>query len=81
MPLQFFVYIINQLACSLAQGISSVTRAIIHKDESKEGERYKLLVEGLNLRAVIATPGIKGIATTSNHTMEVEKYLGIEAAR
>ena len=38
-------------------------------------------MEGLNLQAVMATPGVKGSATTSNHTMEVEKYLGIEAAR
>ena len=35
----------------------------------------------MNLRAVMATMGVKGTATTSNHTAEVEKTLGIEAAR
>ena len=55
-----------------------MNRAIIH---SKGGERYKLLVEGLNLQRVMATMGVRGIATTSNHTTEVEKALGIEAAR
>ena len=63
------------------QGIDSVNRAIIHIDEGRGGERYKLLVEGMNLQKVIATRGVKGTATTSNHTTEVEKSLGIEAAR
>lgn len=65
----------------VVKGINSVSRAIIHKDENKEGEKYKLLVEGLNLQAVMATRGVKGYLTTSNHTSEVEKTLGIEAAR
>ena len=65
----------------LLQGIDSVSRAIIHIDERKGGEKYKLLVEGMNLQRVIATRGVKGTATTSNHTAEVEKSLGIEAAR
>lgn len=65
----------------ILQGISSVTRAIIHMDEGKGGEKYKLLVEGMNLQAVMATRGVKGTATTSNHTAEAEKALGIEAAR
>lgn len=65
----------------IIQGIESVTRAIIHIDEDKGGERYKLLVEGMNLQRVMATMGVRGSATTSNHTAEVEKSLGIEAAR
>ena len=58
-----------------------MNRAIIHVDEGKDGGRYKLLVEGMNLQGVMATMGVKGTATTSNHTAEVEKALGIEAAR
>ena len=58
-----------------------MTRAIIHMDDGKESAKYKLLVEGLNLQAVMATMGVKGTLTTSNHTTEVEKTLGIEAAR
>ena len=50
-------------------------------DEGKGAEKYKLLVEGMNLQAVMATRGVKGTATTSNHTAEAEKALGIEAAR
>ena len=50
-------------------------------DGAGQNAKYKLLVEGLNLQAVMATMGVKGMHTTSNHTTEVEKTLGIEAAR
>ena len=36
---------------------------------------------GDNLREVIATPGVDGIHTKSNNTLEVASTLGIEAAR
>ena len=42
---------------------------------------YKLLIEGTDMRAVMGTPGLLGQHTTSNHIIEVEKTLGIEAAR
>ena len=66
---------------SLLQGIGSVSRAIIHMDESKGGRHYKLLVEGTNLQAVMGTKGVRGRSCTSNHTAEAEAVLGIEAAR
>uniref|UniRef100_A0A8D0VY18 DNA-directed RNA polymerase subunit n=2 Tax=Sus scrofa TaxID=9823 RepID=A0A8D0VY18_PIG len=65
----------------VVQGIPEVSRAVIHIDEQSGKEKYKLLVEGDNLRAVMATHGVKGTQTTSNNTYEVEKTLGIEAAR
>ena len=65
----------------LLQGIPSVSRAVITIDEKGGVQKYKLLVEGDNLQAVIATRGVKGTATTSNNTAEMEKTLGIEAAR
>ena len=50
-------------------------------DEGKGSVKYKLLVEGMDLCAVMATMGVAGTKTTSNHTAESEKALGIEAAR
>ncbi|XP_021363401.1 DNA-directed RNA polymerase III subunit RPC1-like isoform X1 [Mizuhopecten yessoensis] len=70
----------KELPGVMIKGIPSVTRAVIHIDEGST-EQYKLLVEGDNLRAVIATPGVKGSHVSSNNTLEVEKTLGIEAAR
>lgn len=65
----------------VVQGIPEVSRAVIHIDEQSSKTMYKLLVEGDNLRAVMATHGVNGSRTTSNNTYEVEKTLGIEAAR
>lgn len=42
----------------MIKGIPSVTRAVIHVDESKGDNSYKLLVEGDNLRNVMATHGM-----------------------
>ncbi|XP_031416675.1 DNA-directed RNA polymerase III subunit RPC1 isoform X2 [Clupea harengus] len=65
----------------VVQGIPEVARAVIHIDEASGKKKLKLLVEGDNLRSVMATHGVKGSRTTSNNTYEVEKTLGIEAAR
>ena len=62
----------------IISGIPSVGRAIIN--DTGAG-RYELLVEGNDLQAVMGTDGVKGHSTSSNHVMEVEKTLGIEAAR
>ncbi len=43
--------------------------------------RYEVLVEGRDLTAVMGTLGVVGAQTTTNHIMEVERVLGIEAAR
>lgn len=55
----------------VVQGIPEVSRAVIHIDEQSGKEKYKLLVEGDNLRAVMATHGVKGTKTSSNNTYEV----------
>lgn len=41
----------------MLQGISTVNRAVIHIDEKKGDTTYNLLVEGDNLRQVMATVG------------------------
>jgi DNA-directed RNA polymerase III subunit RPC1 len=58
-----------------------VDRAVIN-DITKDGVRtYNLLVEGTNLAAVMGVNGVNGLETRSNHIIEVEHTLGIEAAR
>ena len=52
------IYCKNIAVYIFLQGIQAVTRAVIHADE-KTGNTYKLLVEGDNLLAVLATPGRK----------------------
>ncbi|XP_065889671.1 DNA-directed RNA polymerase III subunit RPC1-like [Dysidea avara] len=75
-------HLMEELPQVVIKGINGVSRAIIHEDSSGgSGQQYKLLVEGTGLDAVMATPGVKGMATVSNHIIEVERYLGIEAVR
>ena len=64
----------------VVKGISTITRAVINQQSGREGH-YELLTEGYGLRDVMTTDGIVGTRTTSNHIMEVEQVLGIEAAR
>jgi hypothetical protein len=76
------VFMLQTMGISLqkviVQGIPSVERAVIN---DLGGGRYNLLVEGTNLQAVMGTEGVNATATTTNHVMEAERTLGIEAAR
>ena len=64
----------------LVKGIYSIHRAVINKAEDDSGE-LNLVVEGYGLKDVMLTPGVVAEQTTSNHIIEVEEVLGIEAAR
>ncbi|KAI9222317.1 DNA-directed RNA polymerase III subunit C1 [Blastocladiella britannica] len=70
----------------LVNGYGSIRRAVISEsqtpsDKPAGGPAYDLLVEGLGLRQVMNTDGVVGELTKSNHIVEVEQVLGIEAAR
>ncbi|OMO97199.1 RNA polymerase, alpha subunit [Corchorus olitorius] len=79
----------NLLPLVVVKGIKTVERAVIAEKKNEEknqkeqetGKQYHLLVEGLGLKAVIGIEGINGRKTISNHVMEMEQVLGIEAAR
>lgn len=66
------------------QGIAGISRAVINKPDTKEKadkEGLHLVVEGNQMLRVMATPGVVGTKVVSNHVMEMERTLGIEAAR
>ena len=65
----------------IVQGIPSVNRAVINESDKDGIVRYNLLMEGYGLAEVIGCPGIDGLHTTTNHILEVESVLGVEAAR
>jgi len=64
----------------MVKGIPNVMRAVISRKEQDES-KLALLVEGKGLQRVMVTPGIDFTRTKSNHVIEVEEVLGIEAAR
>lgn len=66
------------------KGYPEAQRAIISKDTKKNAngiEENKLLVEGYGLKLCMTTDGIDGTRTRTNSVMEMNKELGIEAAR
>lgn len=65
----------------IVQGIPSVNRAVINEIDKDGKQTYNLLVEGYGLQDVMGSPGIDGRHTWTNHVLEVESVLGIEAAR
>ncbi|TYZ65031.1 hypothetical protein PybrP1_003004 [[Pythium] brassicae (nom. inval.)] len=77
----------TELPGVIVQGIPTVNRAVINYEEGSGGggksggKAHHLLVEGYGLAEVMGIPGVDGLNTTSNHIIEVEKTLGIEAAR
>lgn len=76
-------YLKEKIVSVVIKGLPSVNRAVIHIDDSAGGlkPKYKLFVEGDNLREVLATPGVSATKTSSNNTYEMAATLGIEAAR
>ena len=63
----------------MVKGHKGIERCIISLD--KKTKEHKLMVEGTDVRAVMGTRGVAGTRVTSNHVIEVERALGIEAAR
>jgi DNA-directed RNA polymerase III subunit RPC1 len=78
----------QQLRNVIVCGIASIKRAVIQTVEKKvpggggeKTKRYQLFVEGTGLQDVMATSGVKGTQARTNHVMEMQTVLGIEAAR
>ncbi|XP_008465290.3 DNA-directed RNA polymerase III subunit 1 [Cucumis melo] len=73
----------NMLPGVVVKGIKTVGRAVIkeEKDKARNAKKFSLLVEGTGLQAVMGTEGVDGCNTKSNHIIEVQQVLGIEAAR
>jgi DNA-directed RNA polymerase III subunit RPC1 len=71
----------NTLPKVIVQGIPTVNRAVINETDKDGKQSYNLYVEGYGLQEVMGSPGIDGLKTTTNHVLEVEAVLGVEAAR
>ena len=81
-PTYFAVQMLkNALPDVIVQGISTVNRAVINEQTKGGKTSYNLLMEGYGLLEVMGSPGIDGLNTTTNHVLEVEEVLGVEAAR
>ncbi len=58
-------------------GIKGINRIVV----KAEGEEYVVYTEGSNFAKILAEPEVDQVRTTTNNIYEIEKVLGIEAAR
>ena len=65
----------------IVQGLPTISRAVVNEEQVGSQTKYHLLVEGYGLAEVMGAPGVDGTNTRSNHIIEVEATLGVEAAR
>lgn len=60
-------------------GISTIRRALINKTSS--GDEFRIFAEGFGLDQIFLIPQVDYTKTITNHIIEVNEVLGIEAAR
>jgi len=63
------------------KGIEKVTRVVIRKEETEQGEEFVLYTEGSELGDVLDIEGVDASRTTCNNIHEIYRQLGVEAAR
>ena len=64
----------------VVRGIPTINRAAIRVD-NKDNTKHYLMIEGEGLGEVFSTYGVDSKRTSSNNVFEMQKCLGIEAAR
>jgi len=73
--------LVEQLRDVVFKGIEDITRVVVRKEETDEGEEFVLYTEGSALKKVLRIDGVDDTRTTCNNIHEIHKTLGIEAAR
>ena len=63
------------------KGIEDVSRVVIRKEETEQGEEFVLYTEGSALGDVLDIEGVDASRTTCNNIHEIYRQLGVEAAR
>lgn len=73
--------LVEELREIVFKGIEEITRVVIRKEETDDGEEFILYTEGSNLKKVLDIEGVDASRTTCNNIHEIHNNLGIEAAR
>ena len=76
-----FSFIMQQLMLRLPDVVVSGVPGVNHVYVGKDKGAYSLFIEGNPFLKVLSMPGIDPKRTISNHVLDVEKVLGVEAAR
>ncbi|WP_123532887.1 DNA-directed RNA polymerase subunit A'' [Halosimplex salinum] len=73
--------LVEELRDIVFKGIEEVTRVVIRKEETENGEEFVLYTEGSALGDVLDLEGVDASRTSCNNIHEVYRQLGVEAAR
>jgi DNA-directed RNA polymerase subunit A" len=73
--------LVEELRDIVFKGIEEITRVVIRKEETDEGEEFVLYTEGSDLGEVLDIEGVDTSRTTCNNIHEIYRNLGVEAAR
>ena len=73
--------LVEELREIVFKGIEEISRVVIRKEETDQGEEFVLYTEGSSFGDVLDIEGVDASRTTCNNIHEIRKELGIEAAR
>ena len=73
--------LVEELREVVFKGIEDVTRVVIRKEETDDGEEFVLYTEGSAFGDVLDIEGVDASRTTCNNIHEIYRNLGVEAAR
>jgi DNA-directed RNA polymerase subunit A" len=73
--------LVEELRDIVFKGIEDVSRVVIRKEDTDDGEEFVLYTEGSDFGAVLEIEGVDASRTTCNNIHEIHRQLGIEAAR
>ncbi len=73
--------LVEELREIVFKGIEDVTRVVIRKEATDDGEEFVLYTEGSDFGTVLDIEGVDASRTTCNNIHEIHRQLGIEAAR
>ncbi|MFC4406448.1 DNA-directed RNA polymerase subunit A'' [Haloarchaeobius iranensis] len=73
--------LVEELRDVTFKGIEEVSRVVIRKEETEDGEEFVLYTEGSAFGDVLSIEGVDASRTTCNNIHEIHSELGIEAAR
>ena len=73
--------LVEELREIVFKGIEDITRVVIRKEETDQGEEFVLYTEGSAFGDALTIEGVDASRTTTNNIHEVYRNLGVEAAR
>jgi DNA-directed RNA polymerase subunit A" len=73
--------LVEELRDIVFKGIEDISRVVIRKEETDQGEEFVLYTEGSAFGKVLDIEGVDASRTTCNNIHEIYRELGVEAAR